>query len=187
MKTWIVRFVSLYVFNVLVLLLIGLILPTVAVGWSALWGSVILTAATIWVKPAIGGWFRSLAARKGSAPSTGARKATEYIIVFLVALVVWFLVVLLTGVDVRGWFWGYLLPPVFLLAAWAVYDGIDDMVEARAGDVYDKVESAVSGNRTQQQAAPPVQTPEERAATESGRTELKDGLTPDQRKMFDDL
>ena len=65
MKTWIVRFVSLYVFNVLVLLLIGLILPTVAVGWSALWGSVILTAATIWVKPAIGGWFRSLAARKG--------------------------------------------------------------------------------------------------------------------------
>ena len=38
MKTWIVRFVSLYVFNVVVLLVIGLLTPA-HVGWAAIWAS----------------------------------------------------------------------------------------------------------------------------------------------------
>ena len=39
MKAWVVRFVSLYVFNVVVLLLIGLLTPA-HVGWAAIWASV---------------------------------------------------------------------------------------------------------------------------------------------------
>lgn len=45
MKTWIVRFVSLYVFNVVVLLVIGLLTPA-HVGWAVLW-SAILTRRTL--------------------------------------------------------------------------------------------------------------------------------------------
>jgi len=62
MRKWIVRFVSLYVFDVVVLLLMGL-LPGVRVGWAALWGAVILTAATIWLKPLITRMFRGMAAK----------------------------------------------------------------------------------------------------------------------------
>ena len=44
MKTWVVRFLSLLVFNIVVLLVIGWLTPA-RVGFSAFWGGVILTAA----------------------------------------------------------------------------------------------------------------------------------------------
>ncbi|WP_040166612.1 hypothetical protein [Microbacterium gorillae] len=187
MKTWIVRFVSLYVFDVLVLLVIGWTMPAVRVGWHALWAAVILTAATVWVKPAIGGWFRSLAERGGSTRSTGARKVTEYAIVFVVALVVWVLTVLLSGVDVRGWFWGYILPPVILLIAWLIYDVIDDAVEKRTGEVYDRAAARLGGAGSTPAATSEQPTPQQRTAQAEGRRELNDGLTDEERKMFDDL
>ena len=42
MRAWLIRFVTLYVFDVAVLLLIGLIMPQVSVGWSVLWAAVVL-------------------------------------------------------------------------------------------------------------------------------------------------
>jgi small-conductance mechanosensitive channel len=180
MRKWIVRFVSLYVFNVVVLLIIGLILPTVSVGWAAFWASVILTAATLWLKPLITKMFRGMAARSSGQRTKAGEKVVQYVLVFIVELIVWLLVVWLSGVSVRGWFWGYLLPPIILLIAWAIYDAVDDRVEARTGQLYDK---ATGKPASGDDAA--VEPPS--AAQQAGERELKDGLTDEQRRMLDDL
>lgn len=178
MKAWIVRFVSLYVFNVVVLLLIGLLLPTVQVGWAALWASVVLTAGTIWLKPVITRFFGRATA---GAPRTGVvERVVRYGTVFAVELVIWIAVVLLSGVDVRGWFWGYLLPPLFLLVAWIIYDTVDDAIATRAGAIYDR---ATAGRGSSAPSAPVTPS----AATREGQAELRDGLTAEQRKLFNDL
>ncbi|WP_375385370.1 hypothetical protein [uncultured Microbacterium sp.] len=138
MRAWLIRFASLYVFNVVVLLLIGLLLPQVSVGWSVLWASIILTAATLWIKPLITTWFRGMASRSAAQRTKAGEKVVQFFLVILVAYIVWILVAILSGVRVHGWFWGYVIPPVLLLIAWAIYDAIDDRVEGHAGALYDK-------------------------------------------------
>ncbi len=176
MKTWVVRFVSLYLFNVVVLLLIGLI-PGVGVGWAAFWAAIILTAGTIWLKPLVTRWFQGMAAKSAGQRTKVGEKLVQFGLVFVVELIVWVLVVLLSGVRVTGWFWGWILPPIALLIAWIIYDAVDDKVEAKAGEVYDKA----LGGRNETPAVPP--SPQARAAQE----ELKDGLTAEQRRMLDEL
>lgn len=179
MKAWLVRFVSLYVFNAVVLLIIGWVTPA-NVGWAALWAGVLLTAATIWLKPAIAKGFRG-AASKSAASRTGfGERLVQYGIVFVAELIIWIVVVLLSGVSVRGFFWGWVIPPILLLIAWAIYAAIDDKVEAQAGALYDKATGATTTT-----AATPSVT--DAKATAEGRAELDDGLTPEQRKMLDDL
>jgi len=177
MKSWIVRFASLYVFNVVVLLVIGMLLPSVRVGWAALWAGVVLTAATIWLKPLITKIFSGAARSSAGQRTAVGEKLVQYGIVFVVELILWILVVLLSGVDVRGWFWGYVLPPVMLLIAWVVYDLVDDKVETRAGALYDR---ATGGSGQAASGSAP-------AVDAADRQELKDGLTPEQRRMLDEL
>lgn len=182
MKAWLVRFVSLYVFNVVVLLLVGWLLPGVRVGWAAFWASLILTAATIWLKPLIAKAFRGMAARSAGQRTRLGEKLVQFGLVFIVELVVWILVVVLSRVNVTGWFWGWLLPPIALLIAWAIYDAVDDKVEARTGALYDR---ATGGRKaTTDAAAPAVSTSPD---TVAGRREVKDGLTDEQRRMLDEL
>jgi len=181
MKSWIVRFVSLYVFNVVVLLVIGL-LPSVRVGWAALWAGVILTAATVWIKPLITKMFTGSAAKSARQRTRVGEKAVQYGIVFAVELIVWILVVIFSGVRVSGFFWGWALPPLLLLVAWVIYDRVDDKVEARTGALYDRATGRAGGAAVADSPAPPP-APEVRAA----RDELADGLTPEQRRMLDDL
>ncbi|HWI30165.1 MAG TPA: hypothetical protein VNT50_01605 [Microbacterium sp.] len=180
MKTWVVRFLSLLVFNILVLLVIGWLTPA-RVGWSALWAGVVLTAATIWVKPVVHAWFTKAAAKSASQRTRAGEKLIEFAIVYVVALVLWVLVILLSGVNVGGFFWGYVLPPLILLIGWAVYAAIDDRVEGHAGALYDKATGSVKGSTDA--AAPRVDSPQATAA----RAELDDGLTAEQRKMLDEL
>jgi hypothetical protein len=179
MKKWIVRFLSLLVFNVLVLLIIGWFNPA-RVGWAALWAGVILTALTIWIKPLITKWFRSMAARSANQRTKVGEKVVQGALVFVVALIVWILTVVFSGVSVGGWFWGYILPPVIILIGWAIYDAIDDRVEGHAGALYDKA----TGNKVTDAATTATLTSPESAA---GRRELQDGLTDEQRRMLDDL
>ncbi|NKF34652.1 hypothetical protein HER21_50450, partial [Pseudomonas sp. BGM005] len=77
-------------------------------------------------------------------------------------------------------FWSYALPPLFLLFGWMIYDQVDDKLRAKAGELYDAVQSKVSGSgkKTASASAPASET---RAA----RDELNDGLTPEQRRMLD--
>ena len=185
MKKWIVRFASLLVFNIAVLLVIGFLTPA-RVGWSALWAGIVLTALAIWIKPAVHGWFRSMAARSANQRTKAGEKVVEFLLAFAVAFLVWIATVWLSGVSIGGGllgaFWGYVLPPVILLIGWAIYDAVDDKVEAHAGALYDRA----SGGRATTAAAadaPRIPSPEEAA----GRRELHDGLTDEQRRMLDEL
>lgn len=179
MRAWIVRFASMYVFNVLVLLVVGW-LTTARVGWTALWAAVILTLATIFLKPVLAKTFHGAAAGVGRRAGAGER-TIEYLVVYLVAFAIWVVTFLLSGSDPDG-FWGWVLPPLILLAGWAIYDVIDDRVEARAGALYDRASSAMGG-------APkaPAETPAPNPAAEAGKRELRDGLTDEQRKLLDEL
>ncbi|MFG6502869.1 hypothetical protein [Microbacterium sp. P05] len=194
MRSWVVRFASLYVFDVVVLLLIGAVLPTVRVGFAALWAGAVLAAATIWVKPLIQRGFRSLAARSTANRTAITEKLVQYGLVLAVEAVVWVLVVLFTGVSVRGFFWGWVLPPVLLLLAWAVYDLVDDRLEARAGRLYDRATTRREAGATD--AAPGVVPPVPTAPrdvsmpgrpTASAPRDPYAGLTPEQRRMLDNL
>ena len=185
MKKWIVRFVSLLVFNVVVLLLIGFLTPA-RVGWSALWAGIVLTALVIWIKPLVTKWFRAMVAKSANQRTRAGEKLVEFVLAFVVALLVWLATVWLSGVTVGGGilgaFWGYVLPPVIMLIGWAVYDAIDDRVEAHAGSLYDR---AAGGRKASTDASAPAIPPSPGAA--AGRRELKDGLTDEQRRMLDEL
>lgn len=184
MKKWVVRFVSLLVFNVLVLLVVGWLTPA-RVGWAALWAGIVLTALVIWIKPLVEKWFRSIAAKRGRA----GEKLVELLIAFAVALVVWIATVLFTGVSIGGGlfgaFWGYVLPPVILLIGWAVYDAIDDRVESHAGALYDRAAGGRAADASATGSAAPAAPPS--SETAAGRRELNDGLTDEQRRMLDEL
>lgn len=185
MKKWIVRFVSLLVFNIVVLLMIGFFTPA-RVGWSALWAGIVLTALAIWIKPAVQRWFQSMAAKSADRRTRAGEKVVEFLLAFAVALLVWIATVVLSGISIGGGvlgaFWGYVLPPVILLIGWAIYDVIDDEVEARAGALYDRAAGG-QGRAESDAAAPAVPS----AETAAGRRELQDGLTDEQRRMLDEL
>lgn len=188
MKNWIVRAVSLYVFNVVVLLLIGLLMSSVSVGWNALWAAVILTLATLALKPTLLRMFRGAASKSAQTRTKVGEKIVQYVLVFIVELIVWVLTVWLSGVDVRGWFWGYVLPPLYLLIAWVIYDLVDDRIEARAGAVFDTVQSKVKGGRASTPSgSDAAASGTQSRATGAARDELNDGLTPEQRRMLDEL
>lgn len=180
MKKWVVRFLSLLVFDIVVLLVIGWLTPA-RVGWSALWAGIILTAATIWIKPLIHRMFSGMAATSASSRTKLGEKVVQGALVFVVALIVWILTVVLSGVTVGGWFWGYVLPPVILLIGWAVYDAIDDRVEGHAGALYDRA----TGSRATEAGTTTTTLTTAQAA--AARAELQDGLTAEQRRMLDDL
>ncbi len=177
MKRWVVRFCSLLVFNVVVLLIIGLVTPA-RVGWSAVWAGIVMTALVIWVKPVVAKWFAAMAARSAGERTKAGQALVRGMLAIAIAFLVWIATVLLSRVQISGWFWGYLLPPVILLIGWAVYDMIDDKVEARAGALYDKAATGITGRAP---AAEPVVEPA------PARRHLHDGLTDEQRKMLDDL
>jgi hypothetical protein len=179
MRNWVVRFASLYVFDVVVLLIVGAVLPTVRVGWAALWASVILSLATIWIRPGVTRWFRRRAAKSAHERTRVGEAVVQGILVFVVALLIWLLVVWLSPVVVVGLFWGYVLPPLFLLLAWAIYSAIDERVEGHAGRLYDTATGSTDA------VSPPAASPA--AVAEPRRRDRNDGLTAEQRRMLDEL
>ncbi|WP_372967834.1 hypothetical protein [Microbacterium sp.] len=186
MKNAIVRFAALYVFNVAVLLLIGLLFPGVSVGFNALWAAVILTLAALLVKPTLTAAFRKAAARSAADRTRLGEKTVQYVLVYLVELIIWVLTVWLTGVRASG-FWGFALPPLFLLFVWMIYDQVDDRLQAKAGELYDAVQAKVGrgrANGTTSETSPGASAARE---TSAAREELNDGLTPEQRRMLDEL
>jgi hypothetical protein len=184
MKKWVVRFLSLLVFNIVVLLIVGWLTPA-KVGWAALWAGIIMTALVLWIKPLIEKWFRSSAAKSADGRTKAGEKLVEFFIAFAVAFLIWIATVLLSGVRIGGGFfgavWAYVLPPVILLIGWAIYAAVDDKVEAHAGALYDKATGASSEGTDA--AGPAVPAPE----SASGRRDRNDGLTDEQRRMLDEL
>ena len=179
MRAWIVRFASLYVFNVVVLLVIGLLTPA-KVGWAVLWASIILTLAELFIRPIVQKTFAGAAAKSAGERTRIGEAVVQGAIVLAVAAVIWVITVLLSGVDLGGgWFWALVLPPIILAIGWGVYARIDMRLQAKTGELYDKAEAGIRG----QKPAPAASTTPEPAT----KAELADGLTPEQRKMLDDL
>lgn len=179
MKVWIVRFVSLYVFNVVVLLVIGLLTPA-HVGWPVLWASVILSLAELVVKPLLHGAFRRSAAKSAAERTRAGEAVVQALIVLAVAAIIWVITLVLTGVNARGsWFWAYVLPPIIIAIGWALYARIDDRIEAKAGTYYDRATAGLRGERGGDTGIP--------SASATPPATADDGLTPEQRKMLDDL
>ncbi|MGN7861111.1 hypothetical protein ACTJI8_11045 [Microbacterium sp. 22303] len=178
MRNLIVRFASLYVFNVVVLLVIGWLTPA-RVGLHALWASVILTLAALFLKP--------LLQRVASSMSAGGTKVVQYLAVFVVEFVIWLLTVWLSGVR-AGNVWGWILPPLILLVGWVVYDQVDDALTRKTGELYDAAGAKIAGSRSasasETASAPSAASSQ---ATAAARGELQDGLTPEQRRMLDEL
>lgn len=187
MKNGIVRFAALYVFNVAVLLVIGLLLPGVSVGLNALWASVILTLAALFVKPLLAGAFRKSAAKSAADRTKAGEKTVQYVLVYLVELIVWVLTVWLSGVRASS-FWGFVLPPLVLLFGWMIYDRVDDKLRAKTAEIYDSVQERMKGSTKPAPATTAIPTATaESAETAAARDELQDGLTPEQRRMLDEL
>ena len=138
MKNGIVRFAALYVFTVAVLLLIGLLSPGVSVGFHALWAGVILTLAALFLKPLLSRVFRAAAAKSAADRTRAGEKVVQYVLVYLVELILWVAVVWLSGVRASG-FWSFVLPPFLLLLGWMIFDQVDDRLRAKAGQLYDAV------------------------------------------------
>lgn len=186
MKAWIVRFLSLYVFNVVVLLVIGLLTPA-HVGWAVLWASVILTLAELFVKPLLQGAFAKSAAESADDRTRIGEALVQLLLVLAVAAIIWIITLVLTGVNARGsWFWAYVLPPVIIAIGWAVYARIDDRIEARAGGYYDRATAGIRGGRAGADATASAGAGTS-GITSASAAEADDGLTPEQRKMLDDL
>lgn len=178
MRAWIVRFASLYVFNIVVLLLIGLLTPA-KVGWSVVWASLILTLAELFVKPLIQRAFARSAAKSAGERTRAGEAVVQGLIVLAVAAIIWIITLLLSGVSAGGsWFWAYVLPPIILAIGWAIYARIDTRMQATAGELYDRASAGIRGGHGTGEAA---------AAGPAAKPELDDGLTPEQRKMLDDL
>ena len=182
MKNAIVRFAALYVFNVALLLLVGLLFRTVSVGLHALWASVILTLGALFVKPLLTAAFRRSAAKSAAERTRVGEKAVQYALVYVVELIIWVGTVLLSGVSARG-FSGFALPPLILLVGWVIYDQVDDRMRAKASEVDYSVHPRLTKRADAPASAPAPDSP----ATAAGRQELNDGLTPEQRRMFDEL
>lgn len=180
MRNAVVRFAALYVFNLGVLLVIGWMLPQVSVGLHALWAAVVLSLAALTIKPVLRAAFLKSASKSASGRSRLAQKLLQYALIFVVELVVWFVTVWFSGVRASG-FLGFVLPPLVLLFAWMIFDVVDDALRSKAGQAYDAVQARLSGGRRAD--APATDS----IAAEEGRAELRDGLTPEQRRMFDGL
>lgn len=187
MRNGIIRFASLYAFNVVMLLVIGMILPRVQVGLHALWAAIVLTLAALFVKPTL----RRLFTRTANAASTragGGEKLLQYLVVYAVEFVIWLLTVWLSGVSAHGILFGFLFPPLLLLVGWVVYDLVDDRIHAKAGEVYDSVAQRTdrSGGRPAGDPAAGA-TPPPTTTRPPASARPDDGLTPEQRRMLDEL
>ncbi|ALJ19213.1 SND2/TMEM208 family protein [Microbacterium sp. No. 7] len=182
MKNWVVRFASLYVFNIVVLLVIGLFTPA-RIGFHAIWAAVIMTLAELFVKPIVHRAFSNAAAKSAGQRTRAGEGLVQGGIVLVVAAIVWVITLLLSRASLGGsLFWAWVLPPVIIAIGWFVYARIDARVQAAASDIYDRAEAGIRG----QSARPGAAAPPSPAAA-AGREELKDGLTPEQRRMLDEL
>ncbi|WP_223170848.1 hypothetical protein [Microbacterium sp. NIBRBAC000506063] len=172
------RFACLFIFNAGVLLLIGFLTPA-SVGFSALWAAVVMTVLVLFVKPLVHKWFTSLSAKSRPERTSAGEGLVQLLVVLAVAWVVWVLTVIFSGIRAPGWLWAYALPPIIIAIGWVVYAKIVDRFEAKAGEIYDSIDQKAARSASGSSAPS--------AATDAARAEANDGLTPEQRKMLDEL
>lgn len=177
MRNWIVRFAVLLAFNIVVLLVIGWLSPA-DVGWSAIWAGIVLTLLTIWVRPLVTKWFTGHAAKSAAQRTKAGESIVQVGVVLLVALIVWVITVVLSGVTAGLNPLAYVIPPIILAIGWWLHSLVAVRAEQHAGALYDKATGATA---TTDAAASPA------SPSTSSTSQPHDGLTPEQRRMLDEL
>lgn len=136
-RNWVIRLVSLYIFSFVAFLLLGFINSSFSNGFFHLfWSALIFTLATVFVKPIVSSFAQKTAEGLKQGKTSTAARVIEYVAVFAVALVIWLILSVLGAAQNPHWF-SWILSPVLLLVAWAIYDVVDEKIEAQVAKGYD--------------------------------------------------
>lgn len=182
MKAWVVRFAALYVYNVAVLLVIDLLTPA-KVGFHVFWAAVVMVLAELLVKPFVLKMFAKSAAKSAAQRTRVAEGFVQGLIVLAVAAIIWVIVMLLSNVNAGGsWFGAWVLPPFLITIGWWIYSRVNKKFEAQASAIYDRAMGPKPGDAAAKASAATTSVD-----TAAAHQELHDGLTPEQRKMLDEL
>lgn len=129
-RSWVVKTIALLLFNIVAVLVIVLLpgAAGVSIG-TVLWGAIVLTVLSLFIKPLLHRWLSDNAGQVSLSRKLSS-KALSYVILYLVALIIWFLLVIFSGVQITNFFTTLIVPPLVLLAAWFIYDLVDDRLEA---------------------------------------------------------
>lgn len=129
-RAWVIRVLALLIFNVGAMLVILVLPGSQGLGFgNVLWGAIVLTLLSLFIKPALTKWFSDAAGNLSLGARLGA-KAVSYLVLYLVALAIWVLIVLFSPIGFGGGLSAIIVPPLLLLLAWFVYDLVDDALEA---------------------------------------------------------
>jgi len=129
-RSWVVKTIALLLFNIVAVLVI--VLRPAAAGASigtVLWGAIVLTVLSLFIKPLLHRWLLDNAGQVSLSRKLSS-KVLSYVILYLVALIIWFLLVIFSGVQITNFLTTLIVPPLVLLAAWFIYDLVDDRLEA---------------------------------------------------------
>ncbi|WP_223693568.1 phage holin family protein [Leifsonia poae] len=141
MRKWVLLVGVAFVINLILLLVVVLLLPQVKGGIGVLWAAIVLTAATVLIKPALTTFLTNRGTRLQSRASWLRGKTLTYLVDLVVTFAVFWIAVVFSSVRITsfwGWFWGTLI----LWAGFIVYDLFEDRIRKRAGDLYDRATGA---------------------------------------------
>lgn len=129
-RSWVVKTIALLLFNIVAVLVIVLLpgAAGVSIG-TVLWGAIVLTVMSLFIKPLLHRWLLDNAGQVSLSRKLSS-KVLSYVILYLVALIIWFLLVIFSGVQITNFLTTLIVPPLVLLAAWFIYDLVDDRLEA---------------------------------------------------------
>lgn len=145
-RNWVIRLVSLYAFSFVAFLVMGLVMPSFRIGfWHTFWAALIFTLATVFVKPIVSSFAQKTAAGLQQGKTPLVARIIEYVAVYIVAVIIWIIVTMLTSLHNTG-FWSFLIAPLFLWVAWIVYDIVDETIERAVGKGYDAAARKFDGN-----------------------------------------
>lgn len=147
-RNWVIRLVSLYIFSFVAFLLMGLIMPAFRIGfWHTFWAALIFTLATVFVKPIVSSFAQKTADGLKQGKTSTVGRIIEYVAVYIVAVVIWIIVTMLTSLHSTG-FWSFLIAPLFLWVAWIVYDIVDESIERTVAKGYDAAARKLDGGNS---------------------------------------
>ncbi|UVJ38105.1 phage holin family protein [Arthrobacter sp. CJ23] len=129
MKTWAIRIGIALVFNAITLW-VASILPGVRLGSGFLWAVVVFTAATLLVKPAITALIRRGGNRLRTRSSISGKLLTAAAGLLATLAILILTSIFSNGFNING-IVGWVMATVVIWLASAIYDFVDDGLEAR--------------------------------------------------------